>query len=255
MRKLTLLLSVVISTTAFAGGNDNPPAINLHLNKRADIDRESFLTENKEGRALAFGYHQFGSANLNNWLAANTSTSGAFADNYMTIGLDNFKNNGKHYDGISGLGFIIPQKVSAGINDSLKMRLTGWHLTTSAFGYDIIKGEIVTLAVAPAFAWGNLKMRREANGTKTKYTNPFVAPGGRAEIRFDIANFIIGGRVTYRYDITNTLWKRKDDMMPVLPEYGNTGLAFFGYIGIMIGKDDDSSKRTDDPPATPAPRD
>jgi hypothetical protein len=43
-------------------------------------------------------------------------------------------------------------------------------------------------------------------------------------------------------------------MMPVLPEYNNTGLAFFGYIGIMIGKQEDSSSRkTDTDP--PAPRD
>ncbi len=254
MRKCTALLAIFISVTAFAGGNGNPPVINLHLKKPSDIDRESFLTENKEGRGFCFGYNEFASANLNTWLDANTSTSGAFADNYLTVGFDNFQNNGKHYDGISSLGFIIPQKVNAGMNDSLIMRLTGWHLTTSTFGYDIVKGEVVTLAIGPAFAWGNLKMRRDVNGAKTKYTNPFVAPGGRAEIRFDIANFIIGGRVTYRYDITNTLWKRKDDMMPVLPEYANSGLAFFGYIGIMIGKDDDTTKRSDTT-ETPAPRD
>jgi hypothetical protein len=254
MRKFTALLAIFISVNAFAGGSGNPPAINLHLKKPADIDRESFLTENKEGRGLSFGYNQFASANLNAWLRTNSSAAGTFADNYLTVGLDNFQNNGKHYDGISSLGFIIPQKVNAGIGDSLTLRLTGWHLTTSAFGYDVIKGEVVTLAIGPAFAWGNLKMRRDVNGAKTKYTNPFVAPGGRAEIRFDIANFIIGGRVTYRYDITNTLWKRKNDMMPVLPEYGNSGLAFFGYIGIMIGKDEESDSR-DNSATPPAPRD
>lgn len=252
MRKYSALIAILISVNAFAGGNGNPPAINLHLKKPTDIDRESFLSQNKEGRALCFGYNPFASANLNSWLADNSSTSGAFADNYMTLAFDNIENNGKHYDGISSLGFIFPQKVSAGMNDSLKMRLSGWHLTTSVFGYDVVKGEVVTLAIGPAFAWGNLKMRREVNGDRTKYTNPFVAPGGRAEIRFDIANFVIGGRVTYRYDITHELWKRKDDMMPVLPGYSNSGLSFFGYIGFMVGKDEDSSSRkTDSDPNAP----
>jgi hypothetical protein len=72
------------------------------------------------------------------------------------------------------------------------------------------------------------------NGQKTRYTNPFVAPGARAEFRLTFGNFYFGGRATYRYDLTHELWKRKSDLMPVLPEYKNSGLAYFGYLGLIF---------------------
>ncbi len=219
--------------SAFSGNKDIPK-LDLHLQNPAP-DKSKFMEDNKEGRALAFGYFDFDSKNLNSFLDTTSSVNSTFASNYMGISLDNFSNNGKHYDGISGVSFLIPQTVTAGTNDSLKLKMGGWHLTTSLFGYDIINGEIVTLAIAPAISWGNLKMRREVAGQKTKYTNPFVAPGGRVELRFTFGKISIGARATYRYDITKSLWKRKDDMMTVLPGYKNNGLAYFGYIGLTVG--------------------
>lgn len=199
--------------------------------KDALSDPNHLLPEDN-GRAISFGYFEFNSGALNNYLdtAIGGKTDG-FSNYYLGISIDNISNGGKHHDIISSFSFIIPQKVHAGANDSLEMRLGGWHWTTSFFGYDFVKGETVTLALAPAMSWGNLKMRRIVQDQKTKYTNPFVGVGGRAEFRLTFGSFMIGGRATYRYDITHGLWKRKDNLMPVLPEYKNHGLAYFGYIG------------------------
>lgn len=229
--------SFLVLTSAIAGGIKKyplpaQPVPDLHLGMVRD--KPKYNTD-RDGRALSFGYFEFKSDNLNRYVDTLGSThNGNFANNYMGISLDNISNNGKHLDMISGIAWILPQTVGIGTGDSVQLRLGGWHWTTSFLGYDFIDGETVTLALAPAFAWGNLKMRRMDNGQKTKYTNPFVAPGGRAEFRLTFGNFMIGGRATYRYDITYALWKRKANMMPVLPEYKNHGLAYFGYIGLIF---------------------
>lgn len=237
MKLIFLSLSfTLIASLAFAGGIEKilpPPAKpNLHLGlmkSTADL-----TNDDPKGRALSFGYYQFASEKLNDYLAAQSSVSGTFAANYMAIGLDEIENNGKHWDRVGSLQFILPQKVSAGPGDSLKLRLGGWHNTMSILAWDFIAGETVTLALGTQISYGNLKMRREVAGATTKYTNPFIAPGGRAEFRLTFGNFMIGGRATYRYDITHSLWKRKDDLMPIMPEYKNNGLAYFGYIGLIF---------------------
>lgn len=205
----------------------------LHLNSSIPEDKK-FYDDAKNGRALTFGLFDFNSDRLNIYLNQASNVNTEFDSRYMGISLDNYTNNAKHYDGISGLSFILPQVVTAGTNDSLKLKMTGWHLTTSIFGYDIIPGEILTLAVAPAVSWGNLKMKRQVAGEETKYKNPFVAPGGRAEFRVTLGKFSFGARATYRYDITHSLWKRKDSLMPVLPTYKNNGMAYFAYVGLSL---------------------
>ncbi|HTF06340.1 MAG TPA: hypothetical protein VK826_20050 [Bacteroidia bacterium] len=204
----------------------------LRLPAVRPLDKKKYFDDNISGRMLCFGYFDFDSKKLNDRLLSYGGTE-MFDSHYMGIGIDNFSHSG-HYDGISGLSFILPQTVSVGPNDSLELRLAGWHLTTSVLGYDIIKNETFAIVIAPSIAWGNLKMRREVEGQKTKYTNPFVAPGGRFELRLTLGKFHIGGRATYRYDITHSLWKRKDNLMPTLPTYKNNGLAFFGYIGLTF---------------------
>lgn len=229
---LSFVTLIACCSSTFAGNVYDPfrpqSKINLHLGLMPD---KANFTSDRNGRALSFGYFQFDPTALNNYLDTTTSANGTFVNNYMGIAIDNISNNEKHLDMIYALSFLIPYTVSAGSGDSLLLRLGGWHLTTSFLGYDFVKDEPLTLAIAPAFAWGNLKMRRTVAGQKTLYTNPFVGVGGRVEFRLTFGQFMIGGRATYRYDFTKTLWKRKDDMMPVLPEYQNNGLAYFGYIG------------------------
>lgn len=236
MKSLLLSLAfVLVLSSAYAGDHDkNLPTFiqpDLHLGLMKDTPKYS---SDRDGRALCFGYYEFGSAKLNNYLDTVSSVNGTFDANYMAIGIDDISNNGKHLDMIGSLQWLLPQKVSAGPADSLKLKLAGWHYTMSILGYDFIPGEMVTLALGTQISYGNLKMRREVAGRKTRYTNPFVAPGGRVEFRLTLGNFMIGGRATYRYDITHGLWKRKDNLMPVMPEYKNNGLAYFGYIGFIF---------------------
>jgi hypothetical protein len=186
----------------------------------------------ENGRALSFGYYEFGSGALNHYLDTSSNVFSPFDNNYIAVGLDNITGTERHFADIVGsFQLIIPQKAAAGTADSLQLRMGGWHYTMSALGFDLIKGRTVALVIGPSLQWGNLKMKREVAGQSTRYTNPFVCVGGRAEFRLTFGKFFLGGRATYRYDFTHDLWKRKDDMMPVLPVYRNSGLAYFGYIG------------------------
>jgi hypothetical protein len=231
----TAVLFLASASLCIAGGIKKDLSSESTVNLRLGLlnDKPRYIPPERQGKSLAFGYFDFQS-DLNNYLAANTSTHENFKPYYLGIGLENIGNNSKHSDVIGSFLYILPQTVSAGPNDSLELKMRGWHWTTSIFGWDFIQGETVALVLAPAISWGNLKMRRDENGRQTKYTNPFVAPGGRAELRFVIGNFMIGARATYRYDITYSLWKRKNDLMPVLPTYKNNGMAYFGYIGLIF---------------------
>lgn len=230
--------SVFVFSSAFAQlaeqrFADEKLPIGYTLNLRL-ADKSKYLNLDRNCRAISFLYSEFGGAkNLNNYLDTMGSVrNGAFQPNYMGVGWEKITTADEHmFDAIGSGALIIPQKVYAGPNDSVELRLGGWHATVSIFGYDFFKSEVVSLAIGPSWTYGNLKMRRIVAGQKTWYTNPFVAPGGRAEFRLIFGKFIIGGRATYRYDITHALWKRKDNLMPVLPEYKNSGLAYFGYIG------------------------
>jgi hypothetical protein len=242
MKSLLLsAFSVFLFSSAFAqlaerSFTDQKLPLGYNVNLRMS-DKSRYFDPELKGRGLSFMYSEFGAAEkLNSYLdATGSARKGAFDAYYMGIGLDGIATaEGNFFDAISSLSFILPQKVFAGANDSAEFRLGGWHATSSALGIDLIKGGTVTLAIGPAWSYGNLKMRRVIAGQKTWYTNPFIAPGGRAEFRLIFGKFTIGARATYRYDITHSLWKRKDDMMPVLPVYKNSGLAYFGYIGIIF---------------------
>lgn len=230
--------SVLVFSSAFAqlaqqSFADEKLPIGYNVNLRID-DKRKYLNLERKGRAVSFLYSEFGAAEkLNNYLDATSSVRNrAFQPYYMGVGWEKITTaNGHIFDAIGSGALIIPQKIHVGPNDSAEFRLGGWHATFSILGYDLIKGETVSLVIGPSWTYGNLKMRRIVAGQKTWYTNPFVAPGGRAEFRLIFGKFMIGGRATYRYDITHALWKRKDNLMPVLPEYKNSGLAYFGYIG------------------------
>lgn len=231
----TLLFASFISASAQKdlGGSNNDGEVDLHLGSG---DKSKYLNRERQGKALSFQYIEFGAYNnLNNYFDTSSSVrAGGFNPYNMAIGLDDISNNSEHMDMISSIGFLIPQKITVGPNDSMMLKLNGWHYTMSILGFDLIKGETVTLAIGPSWSYGNFKARRSIDGQKTKYTNPFIGPGGRAEFRLTFGNFMIGGRATYRYDFTHGLWKRKDDMMPVMPEYKNHGMAYFGYIGLIL---------------------
>jgi hypothetical protein len=106
--------------------NELPIGLNL---QNIFADKSKYLNTDRDGKGLAFGYVPFLPGDLNNYLDSTTSVHGTFNNNYMTLGIDNVSNTGKHFDMISNLGFILPQTVSAGPTDSLQLRLAGWHHT------------------------------------------------------------------------------------------------------------------------------
>lgn len=136
-----------------------------------------------------------------------------------------------HWDVATSLEFMIPQEVSVGSNDSLNLRMRGWHFMSSAFGKDVIPGKAVALVLAPGIDWGSTKIFRTLGGSHAKYKNPFVSPLLRADLRFMFGKFAFGGRAFYRYDITNSIWKRREDGMAVLPGTKMSGLGMQVFIG------------------------
>lgn len=138
------------------------------------------------------------------------------------------------WDGSFSLERMISEEVTIGHNDSLSYKMRGWHMLTSSYGKDLIPGDMVALVIAPGIDWGNMKLFRTTGGEKTKYKNPFVAPLVRADLRFVFGKFSLGGRASYRYDITYDRWKRKDDLMPVLPGTHFHGLSLQAFIGMSI---------------------
>lgn len=163
---------------------------------------------------------------------------GKFKPYYQAIGLTyasavSLREN--IFDGAFSLEWVLPQEVG-GSGDSLQLKLKGWHLMTSFFGKDVLAGDAVALVLAPGVDWGTMKIKRTVNGGESIYKNPFVAPLVRADLRFTIRRFAIGGRAMYRFDITDGIWKRKSDGMPVLRETRMSGLSLQAFIGIRLNK-------------------
>ena len=163
-----------------------------------------------------------------------------FAANYYTFGIgfitgeESAKRKGK-WDGASSIEWMPSTTIGIGSNDSVSYRMKGWHMMTSSFGKDLIPGKVVALVIAPGIDWGTTKLFRKTGGNETKYKNPFVSPLLRADLRFVFGKLSIGGRALYRFDISNNLWKRKADLMPVLPGTKFTGLGLNAFIGIDLG--------------------
>lgn len=185
------------------------------------------------------GYYQADFSALNNQLTAWGAKS-VFPTSYYMVGTTGAKgdttrragtDHPSKLDGASSLEFMLPQEVTIGSNDSLVLRMHGWHFMTSTFGKDVIPGKMVALVLAPGIDWGTMKINRTLHNNEAKYKNPFVSPLVRADLRFMFGKFAIGGRAIYRYDITHPIWKRREDGMAVLPGSKMTGLGLQVFIG------------------------
>lgn len=140
---------------------------------------------------------------------------------------------GGSFDGAFSLHFFRPQE-NIIQPDTLKYRVGGWELMTSIYGFDILKNVYdVDLVIAPGVYWGNMRLRKyNATGNfkaNELFKNPFVAPMLRADLRFMLRGFTIGGRVSYRYDVTKPKWKKGSS--EVLPGYRCEELQYMVYIG------------------------
>lgn len=182
--------------------------------------------------AASFSMHQVDFSALNTQLTTWGATR-TFPSTYYMIGTTGNAGDGakSKFDAATSLEFMLPNEISIGSSDSLVLRMRGWHIMTSVFGKDVLPGNMVALVFAPGIDWGSTKINRTISGGKSKYKNPFVAPLARADLRFLFGKFVIGGRAFYRYDLTNDIWKRKADGMPVLPGAKMTGLSIQAFIG------------------------
>jgi|GEM_PF-3003734 len=134
------------------------------------------------------------------------------------------------YDAMVQVLLVVPQAES--VHDSLRFRLGGWQLGTAFFGKDALWfSEIFDLIIAPGWSFGNFHLRRWDDDRRSRYTNPFVGPKLSAEFRVNIKRFTLAARGEYLYDLTDPIWRRKTDFMPVLPWTYNRGLQLTASIG------------------------
>jgi hypothetical protein len=124
--------------------------------------------------------------------------------------------------------------------DSSVLKAYGWELMTSLYGYDVLKSvKAVDLVIGPGIYWGSVRLAREvqiAPNVKMRYTNPFIAPMLRLDLRFNFWRFSIGGRISYRYDITRSKWKERDGDLIDLPGYRFREGQYVAYIGFRFMK-------------------
>jgi hypothetical protein len=134
------------------------------------------------------------------------------------------------FDGSFSYAFFMPAKVSIN-NDSMTFRLQGWHFMYSIFGKDVIPGKVVALVLSPGWDFGSFKMISAVRGSGTLSRNFFVAPFGRAELRFVFGPIMLGARGIYHYDITKSTWKNKSGPAFDLPGTRNTGFSTEFFVG------------------------
>ncbi|HET6992811.1 MAG TPA: hypothetical protein VFJ43_15865 [Bacteroidia bacterium] len=135
------------------------------------------------------------------------------------------------FDGAIAFDDLLPAKVTIGKNDSLTYQLSGWNLMTSTYGKDVIPGKTVALVLAPGFDWGSLKMITALKGNGSLLRNSFIAPMGRAELRFVFGPVALGARGCYRYDVTKNTWKLKSGPAVAIPGVKNTGVSIEFFVG------------------------
>jgi hypothetical protein len=136
-----------------------------------------------------------------------------------------------HFDASYAVGLMMKRKVTIGPADSLTYEMKGWHLMTSFYGKDVIPGSVVALVLAPGIDWGVMKMTRTVNGSGTLYTNGYIAPLARAELRFVFGPVAVGARGVYRYDVTKDGWKVKSGPAFPIPGTKNTGTSIEFFVG------------------------
>lgn len=124
--------------------------------------------------------------------------------------------------------YYIPQGNDAFLNgQDTRTRLHGWEFLSCKDGIDIIPAKLFDLSGGLGFYCGNLKLDF---GSK-RYTNPFVAPMAKIDLRMNIWRISLGARASGRYDLTYGNWKRKSSGMMELPEYKFREMQCTFYIG------------------------
>ena len=138
------------------------------------------------------------------------------------------------YDGALALHIFEPNRLDSFTSGS-SLKVSGWELMTSMYGFDILRGSrVIDITIAPGVFWGALRLKEEkyqGNEQRMLYKNPFVAPALRGEVRLNLGPITVGGRISYRFDITSSKWKRRDDHLNPLPGYRFREWQYVVYLG------------------------
>lgn len=138
---------------------------------------------------------------------------------------------GGGFDFSTTFALFMKYKVNIDPTGTYFYEMRGWHYMFSFLGKDIIPGKTVALVLAPGWDVGKLKMVRTQAGNGTLYKNGFIAPLGRAELRFVFGPVALGARYAYRYDLTKDTWKIKSGPSYTLPGTKNTGTSIEFFVG------------------------
>lgn len=168
-----------------------------------------------------------------------TSPDGGFT-NLLTFGLSVSAPTGTRsssLDGAIALHFFRPSNTISGWSDSTNKTIQGWELMTSIYGFDLLKSvDAFDVVVAPGIYWGKLKVTQKSLSYNTEgaYSNVFIAPMARVDVRVVLGAFAIGARFSYRFDISKDRWNRDTDNLAAIPGYRFRDIQYVGYIGFVI---------------------
>lgn len=127
--------------------------------------------------------------------------------------------------------YYLPFENEALLNGQIrKTQLRGWEFLSCKDGIDIVMAKLFDISGGIGFYFGNLKLHQGAQ----KYTNPFVAPMAKIDLRMNVWKISIGARVSGRFDITYSNWKRHSNGMMELPGYKYRELQGVVYIGWLF---------------------
>ncbi len=153
---------------------------------------------------------------------------------FTTIGLgilisedyDNFR-----YEWNCAFHYYLPFNNETTLDGQLrKTRLHGWEFLTCRDGYDIVPAKLFDVSGGLGFYCGNLKLDYGAS----RYTNPFIAPMAKIDLRVNFWKISIGARASGRFDLTAPIWKRHSNGMLELPGYKFRELQAVAYIGWFL---------------------
>ncbi len=205
------------------------------ISSTAKSKRWSFASDN-DIWTIEAGYTNFLPYQLNDYFVAR-GASNTFTP-FRTYGIGHTGSLAIARGGMVDGGFAFHYFERQTINvDSSKLKVGGWELMTSIYGFDLLrKIRAVDFVIAPGVFWGSIKMRKYFAGGNVKqfemFKNPFIAPMLRAELRFQLGPVSVGGRWSYRYDISKSQWKKGSS--ETLPGYQAREMQYIVYLGYVF---------------------
>jgi len=165
---------------------------------------------------------------------------GSGFENLLTFGLSLTSPSGTRYDQFDAaiaLHFFRPSNSITGWSDTTSKTIRGWELMTSLFGFDLLQNmNAMDVVVGPGIYWGRLKVDQKSltTGAEGSYSNGFIAPMARLDVRAILGSFVIGGRCSYRFDLSGDRWKSNEEGLASIPGYRFRDIQYLAYVGFCI---------------------